>query len=274
MMTDKPSHQEINQQHERDGAVTVRIADGVGTISLSRADALNAFNAAQRSTLLAALQSLSSDDEVGVIIITGEGRGFCAGADLREQGGYDKPPSARLLEEYAPFLEAVAALPKPVIAAVNGIAAGIGGALVLSCDLVVMAESASIYLAFSAIGLVPDGGLTWHLERQLGRRKAFEIMALGQRIEANACLQLGLANRVVADDAVMAEALSLASDLLVRAPLSLRFTKEAVHAATRSTLRDAIETEARLQDKAAASEDHKEGRQAFLEKRAPRWTGQ
>lgn len=249
------------------------ILDGVGTITLSRPDSLNAFNAEQRTSLFLAINDLQANPNIGVVIITGAGRGFCAGADLREQGGSEKKPSERLLQEYAPFLTAIAEGPKPVLAAVNGIAAGIGGALVLACDLVVMARSASIYLAFSAIGLVPDGGMTWHLERQLGRRRAFEIMALGKRIEADRCLSLGLANQIVDDDAVLDTANALAAELLERAPLSLQYTKQAMRAAAESTLLEAIATEAALQDRAAESEDHKEGRQAFLEKRKPNWKG-
>lgn len=245
----------------------------MGTITLARPDALNAFNSAQRSSLRQAIKDLQDNADVGVIVITGEGRGFSAGADLREQGGLEKKPSERLLEEYAPFLTAISDCPKPVIAAVNGIAAGIGGALVLACDIVVMARSASIYLAFSAIGLVPDGGMTWQLQRQLGHRRAFEIMALGQRIDSETCLALGLANRVVDDEAVAETARGLADELLERAPLSLQYTKQALHAAAASTLTEAIATEAGLQDKAAASDDHKEGRQAFLEKRKPQWKG-
>ncbi|MEM1040181.1 MAG: enoyl-CoA hydratase-related protein [Pseudomonadota bacterium] len=272
-MADQLEVDDANAVALTEGTVAVSVRNEIGTITLSRPDALNAFNAAQRVSLYNAINVLQDDENVGVIIITGAGRGFSAGADLREQGGSDKKPSERLLEEYAPFLTAIAECPKPVIGAINGIAAGIGGALALACDIVVMARSSAIYLAFSAIGLVPDGGMTWHLQRQLGHRRAFEIMALGQRIEAPNCLELGLANRVVDDEAVLPSAEELAIKLLERAPLSLQYTKEALKAAAASTLQKAIATEAQLQDKAAASADHREGRQAFLEKRKPVWKG-
>jgi len=272
--TNSPNSQKLpSETSVADGAVRIHVENRVGTITLSRPDALNAFNSEQRASLTRSINELQEDPTVGVIVVTGEGRGFSAGADLREPGGADKKPSERLLEEYAPFLQAVVACPKPVIGAVNGIAAGIGGALVLACDIVVMARSSSIYLAFSAIGLVPDGGMTWHLQRQLGHRRAFEIMALGQHIDADTCLSLGLANRVVDVDEVAACAQGLASELLERAPLSLDYTKQALRAAAGSTLEQAISTEAHLQDKAAASDDHREGREAFLEKRKPVWKG-
>ncbi|MEO0547957.1 MAG: enoyl-CoA hydratase-related protein [Pseudomonadota bacterium] len=272
-MADQIDTDDLQADTPLEGTVAVSVRNRIGTITLSRPDALNAFNAAQRASLYNSINDLQNDENVGAIIVTGAGRGFSAGADLREQGGSDKKPSERLLEEYAPFLTAIAECPKPVIGAINGIAAGIGGALTLACDIVVMARSSSIYLAFSAIGLVPDGGMTWHLQRQLGHRRAFEIMALGQRIEAATCLELGLANRVVDDEAVLPAAEGLARELLERAPLSLQYTKEALKAAAASTLQEAIGTEAALQDKAAASADHKEGRQAFLEKRKPVWKG-
>jgi 2-(1,2-epoxy-1,2-dihydrophenyl)acetyl-CoA isomerase len=210
---------------------------------------------------------------VRVVILTGAGRAFCAGADLAEAKGDGWDVQSELNEEYKPALLAIASAPKPWIAAVAGASAGIGSSFALVCDLVVMAENAFFYQAFTAIALVPDGGATWHLVRTLGRHKAYEIIATGEKLKAAQCLALGLCNRVVGNDHLMAETLAWAQELAQKAPLSLRYAKEALHAAIEESMGDTISNEARLQDLCINSEDAMEGTAAFMEKRTPVFKG-
>ena len=254
---------------------TVRCAiEGpVAVVALDRPDRLNAFDAALRRDLRAAVDWANGADGVRAVVLTGEGRGFCAGADLAAKNPPDQTVQQRIEDEYAPALLGIATGPLPWIAAVEGAAAGIGSALALSCDLIVMAEGAYLYQAFSAIGLIPDGGATWHLPRLLGRYRAFEIMALGERLPADECHSAGIAQRLTFKGGARDEAMALAARLATRAPLSLALTKEALRRASGLDLGGAISMEAALQQRASASEDHAEGRAAFLEKRDPVWRG-
>lgn len=253
--------------------VNYEVADSIATVTLNRPDRLNTFNVQMRRDLLGAMRKASLDEEVRAIILTSEGRAFCAGADL-----FDKPPEDQLVEdrinaEYKPILMAIHNAPKPVIAAVRGAAAGIGSALALVCDLVVMDDSAYIYQAFAAIGLIPDGGASWLLSHRLGRHVAFEIMMTGERIDAERCVQLGLANKSCAPEALMDEARALAAVLASKAPLAVRYTKQAVRGGATLSYSEAVSLEASLQGITVASEDHQEGRKAFSEKRKPVWRG-
>ena len=168
---------------------------------------------------------------------------------------------------------AITESPKPWISAVNGAAAGIGSAFAMVCDLTVMAENAFIYQAFAAIGLIPDGGATWHLARTVGRKRAFELIAGGEKLAAARCQEWGLCNRVVAADALVDEAVAWAEELAGKAPLSLRYAKQALNAAMEADVAATITDEARLQKVCIDSDDAKEGATAFLAKRAPVWTG-
>ena len=163
---------------------------------------------------------------------------------------------------------AISEAPKPWISAVNGAAAGIGSAFAMACDLMVMAANSYLYQAFAAIGLIPDGGATWQLARTVGRKKAYELMTLGEKLSADKCLQLGLCNRVVAAEQLLDESLALARQLMDKAaPLSLRYAKQTLNVAMEQGLAEVIDREAELQDLCSKSEDAREGRQAFLEKR-------
>ena len=175
--------------------------------------------------------------------------------------------------QYKPALMEIYNAPKPWISAINGPCAGIGSAIGMVCDLTVMADDAYIYQAFAAISLVPDGGATWHLARTLGRKKAYELMALGEKLKANDCLSLGLCNRVVPADQLMEEAMGLATELAGKAPLSLRYTKESLNYAMEQSVEDVISNEARLQYYCMSSEDAKEGALAFLQKRPAEFKG-
>ncbi|MEE4660434.1 MAG: enoyl-CoA hydratase-related protein [Halieaceae bacterium] len=245
----------------------------VAILRFSRPDTLNAIEASIRREFLVAANELNADESIRVVILTGAGRAFCAGADLTEtpQEGFDV--ETMLNQEYKPALLAVTEAPKPWISAVNGAAAGIGSAFAMNCDMTVMAEDAYLYQAFAAISLVPDGGAHWHLVRTLGKKRAYELIALGEKLPAQRCLELGLCNRVVPSERLMDEAMALALELAGKAPLSLRYAKQALHAATTESLADNISTEARLQKLCMNSEDAREGALAFLEKRAPVFKG-
>lgn len=252
---------------ERDGAVAL--------VSLNRPDSLNAFNAALRRDLLGAVRRVNDDDTVRAVVLTGEGRAFSAGADLTEMpaGGKVFRVEDQLNHEYRPSLMEIHEAPKPWISAINGACAGIGSALGMVCDLSVMAENAYLYQAFAALGLVPDGGATWHLARTLGRKRAYEVIVTGEKIPAQKCLDWGLCNRVVPAEKLLEETMGWARELAEKAPLSLRYAKQALNAAMEDPVDAVIGVEARLQHVCINSEDAMEGAAAFLEKRAPTWKG-
>jgi 2-(1,2-epoxy-1,2-dihydrophenyl)acetyl-CoA isomerase len=252
---------------ERQGAVAL--------VTMNRPDNLNAIDATMRHDLLWAAREVNSDDSVRLVVLTGAGRGFGAGADLSEMAA---PPEHFRVEDYLngefkPILMEISEAPKPWISAVNGPAAGVSSAFAMVCDLTVMAEDAYIYQAFTAISLIPDGGATWHLVRTLGRKRAYEVIATGEKISAQKCLDWGLCNRVVAPEQLLAETLAWAEELATKAPLSLRYAKQALNAAIEDNLGETISREARLQHTCVTSEDAMEGVAAFMEKRAPQWKG-
>lgn len=255
--------------------VVVDRRGAVAIVTLNRPDHLNAFNAALRDDLKWAVREINDDDAIRIAVLTGKGRGFSAGADLTEapaDGGRFRVED-ELNGNYKMSLMEIAEAPKPWISAVNGAAAGIGSAYAMVCDLTVMAEDAYLYQAFAAIGLVPDGGATWHLGHTLGRKRAYELMVGGEKLGARKCLDLGLCNRVVPPDELLAEALRWAEELAGKAPLALRYAKQALNEALERSLSETISSEARLQHICTTSEDFQEGVSAFMAKRAPVWKG-
>jgi 2-(1,2-epoxy-1,2-dihydrophenyl)acetyl-CoA isomerase len=250
-------------------------SEGVGIIRLNRPARRNALTTAMLDELLATVQQAGADKSVRALLLTGAGAGFCAGQDLGEirQLANAAQVAELLRRHYRPLVLALCALPKPVIAAVNGIAAGAGASLALACDMRVMAEDAGLLMAFSNIGLVPDAGATWLLSRLVGYSRAFEIAAGGERIDAARCLALGLANRLAPVAALEAEALAWAQALAQRPTYALGLTKQLLHAGQLSDLSTALEAEASAQADAAASADYREGVAAFLEKRPPHFIG-
>jgi 2-(1,2-epoxy-1,2-dihydrophenyl)acetyl-CoA isomerase len=246
--------------------------DGVATITLNRPESLNALNAVMRAEVLAALKAAGRDDAVRAVVITGEGRAFCSGADLR--GGSGERAFRRVLTaEYNPLITAVRELPKPVIAAVNGVAAGAGMSLALACDLVYAADDARFVLAFLRIGLVPDSGLTRTLVRALGRHRAAALIFSGEPLGAAEAQAVGLVNGVVPIDELSAAAGAAAASLASGPTAAIGLAKRAINHAEDALLSESLGMEAALQELAGRTQDHAEGVAAFGEKREPRFIG-
>ncbi|HET9344449.1 MAG TPA: enoyl-CoA hydratase-related protein [Candidatus Limnocylindrales bacterium] len=252
--------------------VRVESADGIATVTLDRPDALNSLTVPLKEALIAAFAALARDGAVRAVILTGEGRAFCAGQDLRERLEPDAAPlDVELRERYNPLVRAIHDLPKPVVAAVNGVAAGAGASLAFACDLRIAADTARFVLAFGQVGLIPDSGATWTLQRLVGASKAAEIALLPDALSAADAERFGLVSRVVPAADLADEARALAGRLAALSPGAVARTKHALRAAAESTFDDALELEARLQGEAGAHPDHAEGIAAFMEKRPPRF---
>ncbi|HEY0916538.1 MAG TPA: enoyl-CoA hydratase/isomerase family protein [Solimonas sp.] len=249
------------------------VQNRVATVRLNRPEVLNSLNTTLRRELVEAITITAQDPEVRVIVLTGTGRAFCTGADLSEKRGPDFLPQFELEDEMLPALLAIARAPKPVIAAVNGIVAGGGVGYMLACDLVVMADTASMLQPFVSIGMIPDAGATWHLLKQLGPKRAFDLMTNAEKLPAARCVELGIANRVVPAADLMQEAQTWAESLAAKAPLALRYTKQALQDVAPLDLEQAIRYESALQNRLVRSADSKEGVRAFLEKRPPVFHG-
>jgi 2-(1,2-epoxy-1,2-dihydrophenyl)acetyl-CoA isomerase len=259
--------------------VNVRTADGVGTVELNRPQALNAWNARLGSDLLAVLRAVEEDDAVRAIVITGAGRAFSSGADLKDAGHVDTTGEGRpdvynrLTQLYHPIMQAIREMPKPVLASVNGPAVGIGCSLALCCDLIVAGESAYFLLAFVNIGLVPDGGSSLFVPTRVGMARASELMMLGERLGAAQALDWGLINRVVADESLAQESAALAARLAGGPTRSYAGTKRELNSWLYARMGEQLELEARIQQEMAGSEDFLEGALAFVEKRPARFSG-
>ena len=246
----------------------------VATLTLDRPAALNALTVPVKVALRDALESIAVDRSVRAVILTGAGRGFCAGQDLAERDQPDAAPlEIEVRERWNPIIRALRSMGQPVIAAVNGVAAGAGASLAFACDLRIAAEEARFVLAFGRIGLVPDSGATWFLPRLVGPAKAAELALLDDPVDAAEALRLGLVTRVVPGDRLMPEARAIADRLAGGAPLAQSLTKGALQRALTIELDEALEGEAKLQGIAGASADHAEGLAAFREKRPPRFSG-
>jgi 2-(1,2-epoxy-1,2-dihydrophenyl)acetyl-CoA isomerase len=258
---------------------TVRITfdDRVAVLELNRPDAMNAIDLELRRELLAALDRVARDAHVGAVVITGAGKGFCSGSDLKSAAANPDTSVRRtartLLHDFQPILETIARLDKPVIAAVNGAAVGVGMSLVLACDLIVMAQNAFLSAPFVSVGLIPDGAAAWFLVQRIGYPRAFEVLAEAHKLGANRCLDLGIANRVVSAQVLREESLKWAASLADRAPLALALTKRIARLASSLGLSETLTIEAEFQTFLAGTDDAREAIAAFGEKRTPRFHG-
>jgi 2-(1,2-epoxy-1,2-dihydrophenyl)acetyl-CoA isomerase len=250
----------------------------VATIELNRPQALNAWNKQLGLDLLAAVRGVAADDAVRAVVITGAGRAFSSGADLKDFG-VDLTPEGRpdlykvLTERYHPIMHAIRELPLPVVASVNGPAVGIGCSLALCCDLVLAAQSAYFLLAFVNIGLVPDGGSSLFVPTRVGMARATEMAMLGERVSAAQALEWGLVNRVVPDERLSEETAALAARLAAGPTRSYAGAKLELNSWLYPRMAEQLELEARLQHEMATTEDFVEGATAFVEKRPARFSG-
>jgi 2-(1,2-epoxy-1,2-dihydrophenyl)acetyl-CoA isomerase len=242
------------------------------TITLNRPDVLNAFNTDMHRALAGALKE-ARDGAVRAVVLTGAGRGFCVGQDLTEFREAPGDLGERLRANYHPNIRAIRALEKPVIAAVNGAAAGAGMSLACACDLRVAADSATFVPAFINIGLVPDSGGTYFVTRILGPARAFEWLTAGRRLTAAEAHAWGLVSEVVEADALSSRTGELAAQLADMPTRGIGMTKRLLDGALEATLEEQLEREAQLQAAATQTNDFREGVAAFLEKRPPRFTG-
>jgi 2-(1,2-epoxy-1,2-dihydrophenyl)acetyl-CoA isomerase len=255
--------------------VLLDIKDGVGFIVLNRPDRLNAFTGEMALLLQSRLDECASLNEVRAVCITGAGRAFSAGQDLAEITAPDGPGMDKVLREYYnPIVTRIRNLPKPVVAAVGGVAAGAGANIALCCDIVLASKSASFIQAFSRIGLIPDSGGTWFLPRLIGWQKAAGIAMLGDKIGAVEAERMGMVYKIYEDDEFQGEVQALTAVLAQMPTRALAFTKHAFNYAATNTLEAQLLLEDDLQQKAALTRDHAEGVRAFLDKRVPLFKGE
>ncbi len=250
------------------------LSEGVCTITFNRPDFYNAFNDGISYEFQNALKTAAKDDAVRVIVVTGEGKAFCSGQDLKSARDEDERMFYNSLEKrYNPIIRLMRGLPKPIIARLNGVAAGAGCSLALASDLIVAAQSAKLVEVFINIGLVPDSGSSFFLPNLVGYQKAFELCAMGTKVSAQEAFELGIINKVV-PDAELDTAVKGYTDYFAKAPTkSIGMIKKMLNKASSSSLDEMLEYEKYSQQIAGTSEDYKEGKQAFLEKRKPDFKG-
>jgi 2-(1,2-epoxy-1,2-dihydrophenyl)acetyl-CoA isomerase len=248
-------------------SINLSVTNRVATLAFNSPKTLNALHQKMRLELIDAVHKVEADEEVRVVILTGLGRGFSAGADLSEgMPGYTKFVD-QCAAEYKPWLMAIHNSEKLYVAAVNGAAAGIGAATVMNCDLVLMADDSYLYQAFSAIGLMPDGGATWLLLQKLGYQRAIDMAVNAGRLSAQQCLELGLANRVVSAESLIDEAQAWAEQMAQGAPLAQAAVKKLMRNATSMSYAEVVDQEAVEQSKLIESDDSRNAIAAFFAKR-------
>ncbi len=254
-------------------SVLFELREGVGCITFNRPEKLNSFNGEMALSLQKMLDDCRSD-EIRSVYITGSGKAFSAGQDIEELTGPNPPSTNKILaEHFNPVINKIRTLEKPVIAAVNGVAAGAGTNIALCCDVVVASKSASFIQAFSKIGLIPDSGGTYFLPRLIGWQKASALMMLGEKIGADEAERLGMIYKCFEDDEFAVSAFSIAKKLVQMPTTGLAYTKKALQSSFTNTLDDQLKLEDKLQQLASETHDYKEGVQAFMEKRKPVFNG-
>ncbi|WP_042690292.1 2-(1,2-epoxy-1,2-dihydrophenyl)acetyl-CoA isomerase PaaG [Azospirillum sp. B506] len=260
-----------------DKTILLDIADGVATVTLNRPDRLNSFTAAMHEELRGALAAVREDSSVRCLLLTGAGRGFCAGQDLSDRAvapGQEAPDLGASIEtNYNPLVRTLRDLPMPVICAVNGVAAGAGANIALACDIVLAARSASFIQAFCKIGLIPDSGGTWTLPRLVGHARAMGLAMLGDKLSAEQAESWGMIWKAVDDDKLAEEAGALARQLATQPTRGLALIKRALNVSLDNDLDSQLDLERDLQREAGRTQDYREGVAAFVAKRAPKFEG-
>jgi len=256
-------------------SITLEIQNGIAKITLNRPETFNSFNREMALRLQNTLDACESNEEVRAIILTGNGKAFCAGQDLREVTSPELNPGFRkiLEEHYNPIVTRIRSIEKPIIAAVNGVAAGAGANIALACDIVVATETANFIQAFSKIGLIPDSAGTFFLPRLIGFQKASALMMLGDKVNANEAENLGMLYKVFPKETFEEEVSKLASKVAQMPTMALGLTKRLLNQSMVNTLDEQLAMESDLQIEAAESEDYAEGVNAFIEKRKPIFKG-
>lgn len=250
------------------------IQDGIAIIRFNRPDVFNSFNREMALGFQELLDHCGQNDEVRAIYLTGNGKAFCAGQDLAEVTASDAPFIENIVaEHYNPIVRRIREIEKPVICAVNGVAAGAGANLALACDIVVAVETASFIQAFSKIGLIPDSGGTFFLPKLIGFQKASALMMMGDKVSANDAEKLGMLYKVFNEETFEAESMKIAQTIAKMPTLGLVYTKKLLNSGLTNNLNEQLDQEEIYQSKAGKTEDYKEGVQAFLEKRKPEFVG-
>lgn len=256
-------------------SIITNINNGVATLTFNRPEVFNSFNREMALLFQKQLDASEENPEIRAIVITGSGKAFCAGQDLKEVTTPELHPGfKKILEEhYNPIIERIRAINKPIIAAVNGVAAGAGANIALACDIVVASEKASFIQAFSKIGLVPDSGGSFYLPRLIGFQRASALMLLGDKVAAQQALELGMVYKVFEPETFQQQALDLALEMAKMPTKALGLTKQLLNASFNNTLDQQLTLESTLQIQAANTNDYKEGVTAFVEKRKPNFKG-